>query len=183
MDKRLHPLWNVGWNYLSIPKLQRMNRWSLGMDKELHITLNWTCDYLSMLGLKLQHVSKGGPWYIDKLSRWFTEIIHNHVRTECIFYEGLHYCEYIKATHTVISNQNVVVDIVAQIIVIKLVKLILLSLLIPRCYPLLGWPHLADYGFEFLAVYSVWTERKVELALIIVDETYVTVWWMRRSIS
>ena len=25
--------WCMGWNYLSIPKLQRCNRWSLGMDK------------------------------------------------------------------------------------------------------------------------------------------------------
>ena len=33
MDKELHPLQRVGWNYLSIPKLQRLHRWSLGMDK------------------------------------------------------------------------------------------------------------------------------------------------------
>ena len=40
----------MGWNYLSIPKLQRCNRWSLGMDKWFHPTLYWACDYLSMLG-------------------------------------------------------------------------------------------------------------------------------------
>ena len=40
-------------------KLQRFNRWSLGMDKWFHPTLYWACDYLSMLGLKLNHVSKG----------------------------------------------------------------------------------------------------------------------------
>ena len=50
----------MGWNYLSIPKLQRCNRWSLGMDKWFHPTLYWACDYLSMLGLKLNHVSKRG---------------------------------------------------------------------------------------------------------------------------
>ena len=33
MDKQLLPLWSVGWYYLSIPKLQRLDRWSLGMDK------------------------------------------------------------------------------------------------------------------------------------------------------
>ena len=33
LDKLLHPSWNVGWNYLSIPKLQWWNCWSLGMDK------------------------------------------------------------------------------------------------------------------------------------------------------
>ena len=29
----LHAQKSVGWNYLSIPKLQRLHRWSLGMDK------------------------------------------------------------------------------------------------------------------------------------------------------
>ena len=33
MDKQLHPLQCVGWNYLSIPKLQCLHRWSLGLDK------------------------------------------------------------------------------------------------------------------------------------------------------
>ena len=32
-DKYLHPLYTVGWNYLSIPKLQWLHRWILGMDK------------------------------------------------------------------------------------------------------------------------------------------------------
>ena len=48
------------WNDLSIPKLQRCNRWSLGMDKSFHHTLNWARDYLSMLGSKTNHVSKRG---------------------------------------------------------------------------------------------------------------------------
>ena len=47
------------WNYLSIPKLQRLHRWSLGMDKFHPIHYNG-CNYLSMLGLKLNHVSKSG---------------------------------------------------------------------------------------------------------------------------
>ena len=50
----------MGWNYLSIPKLQRCNRWSLGMDEQFHLRLNWACNYLSMMGLKLIHVSKSG---------------------------------------------------------------------------------------------------------------------------
>ena len=33
MTKYLHPLQIVGWNYLSIPKRQRLYRWSLGMDE------------------------------------------------------------------------------------------------------------------------------------------------------
>ena len=42
----------MGWNYLSIPKLQRLHRWSLGMDKLFHPTHYKGCNYLSMLGLK-----------------------------------------------------------------------------------------------------------------------------------
>ena len=48
-------------NYLSIPKLQRCNRWSLGTDKLFHPILSRAYDYESMLGLKLNHVSKIGP--------------------------------------------------------------------------------------------------------------------------
>ena len=53
----------MGWNYLSIPRLQRCIRWSLGIDKYFHPTLYWACDYLSMVGLKLNHAETGlqGP--------------------------------------------------------------------------------------------------------------------------
>ena len=33
MDKYSHAKYSVGWNYLSMPKLQRLYRWSLVMDK------------------------------------------------------------------------------------------------------------------------------------------------------
>ena len=33
MDKYSHTQYGVGWNYLSVPNLQRCNRWSLWMDK------------------------------------------------------------------------------------------------------------------------------------------------------
>ena len=59
----------MGWNYLSIPKLQRCNRWSLGMDTQFHLTLYWACDYLSILGLKLNHVSERGPWIQPWMAR------------------------------------------------------------------------------------------------------------------
>ena len=52
----------MGWNYLSISKLQRLHCWSLGMDKLFHPTVYNGCNYLSMLGLKLNQVSKRGPW-------------------------------------------------------------------------------------------------------------------------
>ena len=55
----------MGWNCLSIPKLQWCNRWCLGMDKQFHPTLYWACDYLSMLVLKLIRVSKRGPWWYN----------------------------------------------------------------------------------------------------------------------
>ena len=51
----------MGWNYLSIPKLQWYNRWSLGMDALFNPTLYDSCNYFSMLGLKLIHVDKMGP--------------------------------------------------------------------------------------------------------------------------
>ena len=50
----------MGWNYISIPKLQRLHRWCLEMGKWFHpTTYNW-CYYLCMPGLKLNHVSKRG---------------------------------------------------------------------------------------------------------------------------
>ena len=42
----------MGWNCLSIPKLQRWNRWSLGMDKQFHPALYRARNYLSILGIK-----------------------------------------------------------------------------------------------------------------------------------
>ena len=51
----------MGWNHLSILKLKRLHSWSLEMDKSFHCTLFWAYHYLSMLGLKLFHVSKIGP--------------------------------------------------------------------------------------------------------------------------
>ena len=35
MDKSPYALKSMGWNYLSIPKLRKLYRWSLGMDKWL----------------------------------------------------------------------------------------------------------------------------------------------------
>ena len=52
----------MAWNYLSIPKLQRLHLWSLGKDKWFHPTHYIGCNYLSMLGFKLNHVRKRGPW-------------------------------------------------------------------------------------------------------------------------
>ena len=44
MDKYPHSLWHVGWNYLSIPKLQWFHHWSLGWISNFipHITMDVT---------------------------------------------------------------------------------------------------------------------------------------------
>ena len=55
-------------SYLSIPKLQRLHRWSLGMDESFHFTLHWACNYLAMLGLKFNHVSKMGHRNVNRQS-------------------------------------------------------------------------------------------------------------------
>ena len=65
----------MGWNYLSIPKLQRCNRWSLGMDKLFHPTLYMACDYVSMLGLKLNHVSKRGYRWRHRFQSKLVQVI------------------------------------------------------------------------------------------------------------
>ena len=51
----------MGWNYLSISKLQRFQRWSLGIDMRFDPTLYNGCKYLSMLRLMVKHISKNGP--------------------------------------------------------------------------------------------------------------------------
>ena len=51
----------MGWKYLTIPKHQRLHRWSLGMGEVFHLTLYWACDYLFRLGLKLIHVNTRVP--------------------------------------------------------------------------------------------------------------------------
>ena len=45
------------WDEITCP-FPIFNYWSLGMDKLFHPTFNWACDYVSMLVLKLIHVSK-----------------------------------------------------------------------------------------------------------------------------
>ena len=47
---------------LIIPKRQRLHLWSFGIDKSFYPTLYRACDNLSVLVLKLNHISKRGPW-------------------------------------------------------------------------------------------------------------------------
>ena len=57
----------MGWNYLSIPKLQRLHRWSLGMDKLFHPIHYNVYNYLSMLGLPNCHDMCSTVWIIKIL--------------------------------------------------------------------------------------------------------------------
>ena len=54
----------MGWNYLSFPKLQRWNRWSLRIDKQFYPTHYNVCYYIFMSGINFNHVSKRDPRYV-----------------------------------------------------------------------------------------------------------------------
>ena len=66
---------SVGWNYLSIPKLQRLHRWSLRMNKEFHTTPYSGCNYLSMLYLQLIHVSERFGSHGQNLNKKFSSLL------------------------------------------------------------------------------------------------------------
>ena len=73
----------MGWNYLSISKLQRCHRWSLEMDKLFHPTYYNRCNYLSMVEFKLNHIGKRAQVYFY----WSDDEIQNgwqDLRTLCI---------------------------------------------------------------------------------------------------
>ena len=63
IEKWSHARESGGWNYLSTAKLERLHGWSFGMDNLLHPTLYNVCNYLSVFGLKLIHVSERVHWY------------------------------------------------------------------------------------------------------------------------
>ena len=48
-----------------------------GMDKQFHPTLYNGCNYLSMLGIKLNHASERGPWERDSFISVVTNIGKN----------------------------------------------------------------------------------------------------------
>ena len=57
MDKWLHTFINPTWNYLPISKPYQRNHWSSGIYKLSPVPFYCAWYYLSMLGLKLLHVS------------------------------------------------------------------------------------------------------------------------------
>ena len=87
--------------YFSIPKLQRCNRWSLGMDKWFHCRLYWACYYLSMLQLKLIPVNKSSPWnyYSLALCHWCSS--HTFIMIHLHLFEYTHMHLYTMRSHPV----------------------------------------------------------------------------------
>ena len=92
-DKQSRAWWSVGWNCLSIHKLQLFHSCNLGMDKQFHPTQFSWCYYLSMLGLKLIHVSKRGHeslmkrrYFTRDKYTWFLQLIYVHIFISFIIY-------------------------------------------------------------------------------------------------
>ena len=85
----LIPAWII--NYMScesihsqtstVEKHQRLHNWSLGIDKQFHLRLYNGCYNLTMLGLKLNHVNKGGPW--DRSGKPCANILTRGSRQAC----------------------------------------------------------------------------------------------------
>ena len=66
------------WGEITFPFLNfKCNRWSLGMDKQFHPTFYNGCNYLSMLGLRLYHVSERGPMsLVQAVNSFFIQLSH-----------------------------------------------------------------------------------------------------------
>ena len=74
----LEILGSVGWNYLSVPKIQLLHHWCLWMHNEFHPSLNNEFNYLSILELSKDHVSKRDPGQCnlgEEIMFYFTIII------------------------------------------------------------------------------------------------------------
>ena len=66
------------WDEITFPSINYGATVEIGMDKQFHPTLYNGHNYLSVVGLKLNHVSKRGPWrhvrnceVIGSLESWF----------------------------------------------------------------------------------------------------------------
>ena len=70
-----------------------------GMDKQFHPTLYWACDYLPIVGLKLDHVSKRGLWYQNITNFGKTKIVGVFLKMYFrIIAEIVHHCRRHVAT-------------------------------------------------------------------------------------
>ena len=71
------------WDYIIYP-FPNLGRWSLRMDKLFLLAIYNGCNYLSMLGFKLIHVSRRGPWMNWK---WHVPIIWSNA--DCLSFRAL----------------------------------------------------------------------------------------------
>ena len=71
----------MGWNYISILKLQRCSRWSFEMNKLFHPTIYRTCNYIYMPWLRLIHVNKRGPGLRHPLELCLTDILFQNLNS------------------------------------------------------------------------------------------------------
>ena len=94
------------WNYWSDPKVQRYNRWSLGMAKTFHPTIYWACNYLSLLGSKLNRVNKWEPWAMWNLFVTFLceapLVVAQLGASKCL--PSIFYCGFLLADSCVMSQ-------------------------------------------------------------------------------
>ena len=77
----LNPAWIS--NYIHYKVWGEITYPCLNFNGATVVTLNWACDYLSMLGLKLNHVSKRGYWcfeYICHFGMIYSTLLFNRYR-------------------------------------------------------------------------------------------------------
>ena len=77
MNKLSQLLKCVGWNYLAIPRLQRFNYWSLGMDKKLHPT--FTGQVITYLCWDYMFVKEAPGGRLNKKDG-LTRYVNSHVK-------------------------------------------------------------------------------------------------------
>ena len=86
------------WNKITYPFINFSGcTFSLGMDKWFHPTLYWACDYLSMLGLKLHHVSKMARGWGDVCGYFLNMSMINRYSIQCsihITFFAYNWCDY-----------------------------------------------------------------------------------------
>ena len=88
-----------------------------------YITFYWTCDYLSMLGLKLIHTSERGPW--EQMDNWWNTKCHKFpilyhdelgyfgiprdgvatlLMSQCVCYPSWHQYPFVRQSHLEAEN-------------------------------------------------------------------------------
>ena len=107
----------MGRNYLSILKPQRPHRWRLGMDTYFHLTLYWTGDYFSMLGVKLNHDNRPGILTIKFLILYQEQLYIKYSRAEVYWtFQSCSISDYAFYPQSAIESCNLLVSIAVIIL-------------------------------------------------------------------